>query len=221
MVTLDSLDTTGWQSTFARHDLANICISALTAGVILAVTRSLWRTSAHEGASPSEIEAYKLQLEELDREEERGTLGKEEARQTRAEVSRRLLRASRQGAAPSAKKGQAFGAIVPAALVAAVIGLGSIGTYIYYGRPGAPDQPLEARLNVPLGEQTPDIQIANMERRLRQNPADSSGWAVIATIYFKAGLFEKAADAFQRSIDAGGEDENKLLGLAESLDFRQ
>lgn len=196
-----------------------LIFALLTAGVILALTRSLRRSPAAQGARPSEIEAYKLQLEELDREEERGTFGKEEAHQTRAEVSRRLLRASRQGAAAPSQEGRAFGAVIAAAVVAVVVGLGSIGAYIYYGKPGAPDQPLEARLNVPLGEQTPDIQIANMERRLRKNPMDSSGWAALATIYFKAGLFEKAADAYQRSIDAGGEDESKLLGLVESLTF--
>ncbi len=63
---------------------------------------------------------------------------------------------------------KAFSAAIAAFMIAAVIGLGSIGTYIYYGKPAAPDQPLEARLNAPLSEQTPDIQIANMERRLRR-----------------------------------------------------
>lgn len=145
-----------------------LIFAVLTAGVVLAVTRSLRRPSAYAGARPSEIEAYKLQLEELDREEELGKLGKEEAQQTRSEVSRRLLRAGRQGAAASSKEVKSFSAAIAAFMIAAVIGFGSIGTYIYYGKPAAPDQPLEARLNAPLSEQTPDIQIANMERRLRR-----------------------------------------------------
>ncbi len=196
-----------------------LIFAVLTACVILGITRSLRRASSSENARASEIEAYKAQLQELDREEERGTLGREEARQTRAEVSRRLLRASRQIAGASPDKPKGLNSAIAFLAVAAVLSLGAIGTYVYYGKPAIPDQPLEARLNAPLGDQTLDVQVANMERRLRQNPADSAGWAALASIYFKSGLFEKAADTYQRAIDAGGENEGMLLGLAESLTF--
>jgi cytochrome c-type biogenesis protein CcmH len=196
-----------------------LIFAVLTACVILGITRSLHRASSSENAGASEIEAYKLQLQELDREEERGTFGREEAQQTRAEVSRRLLRASRQSIEASPKKSKVLDGAIAFVAVAAVVSLGSIGTYVYYGKPGIPDQPLEARLNAPLGEQSLDVQVANMERRLRQNPADVAGWAALASIYFKSGLFEKAADTYQRAIDAGGESESMLLGLAESLTF--
>ncbi len=196
-----------------------LIFAVLTACVILGITRSLRRAPSSEDARDSQIEAYKAQLYELDREEERGTLGREEARQTRDEVSRRLLRASRQSAGASPKKTKVLSAAIAFVAVAAVVSLGSICAYVYYGKPGIPDQPLEARLNAPLGEQTLDVQVANMERRLRQNPADATGWAALASIYFKSGLFEKAADTYQRAIDAGGENESMLLGLTESLTF--
>ncbi len=196
-----------------------LIFAVLTAGVILGITRSLRRASSSEGARASEIEAYKLQLYELEREEERGVLGKVEAQQTRAEVSRRLLRASRQSVEASSKKPRVLSAAISFIVVAALVSLGSIGTYVYYGKPGIPDQPLEARLSAPFGEQSLDVQVANMERRLRQNPADATGWAALASIYFKNGVFEKAADTYQRAIDAGGENENILLGLSESLTF--
>jgi cytochrome c-type biogenesis protein CcmH len=196
-----------------------LIFAVLTACVILGITRSLRRASSSENAGASEIEAYKLQLQELDREEERGTLGREEAQQTRAEVSRRLLRASRQSLGASPKKSKVLNGAIAFIAVAAVVSLGSIGTYVYYGKPGIPDQPLEARLNAPPGEQSLDVQVANMERRLKQNPADAAGWAALASIYFKSGLFEKAADTYQRAIDADGQNESMLLGLAESLTF--
>jgi cytochrome c-type biogenesis protein CcmH len=196
-----------------------LVFAVLTACVILGITRSLRCASSSENAGAFEIEAYKLQLQELDREEERGTLGREEAQQTRVEVSRRLLRASRQSLGASPKKSKVLNGALAFVTVAAVISLGSIGAYVYYGRPGIPDQPLEARLNAPLAEQSLDIQVANMERRLRQNPADAAGWMALASIYFKSGLFEKAADIYQKAIGAGGENESTLLGLAEALTF--
>jgi cytochrome c-type biogenesis protein CcmH len=195
-----------------------LIFAALTAGVILTITRTLRRASFAGDAPVSEIEVYKLQLADLARDEERGAIGAEEAQQTRAEISRRLLRASRQNTA-SAHSKKASGAVIPAIIVAAVIAGGGIGVYSYFGKPGAPDQPLEARLSAPFGEQTLDIQMANMERRLRQNPADAAGWTALASIYFKSAIFDKAADTYQKAIAAGGQDENRLLGLAESLTF--
>jgi cytochrome c-type biogenesis protein CcmH len=196
-----------------------LVFAVLTACVILGITRSLRRASSSANAGASEVEAYKLQLQELDREEERGTLGREEAQQTRVEVSRRLLRASRQSLGASPKNSKAPNGAIAFVAVAAVISLGSISAYVYYGRPGIPDQPLEARLNAPLAEQSLDVQVANMERRLRQNPADAAGWAALASIYFKSGIFEKAAETYQKAVNAGGENESMLLGLAESLTF--
>ena len=143
----------------------------------------------------------------------------EEAQQTRVEVSRRLLRASRQSLGASPEKSKAPNGAIAFVAVAAVISLGSIGAYVFYGKPGIPDQPLEARLNAPLEEQSLDVQVANIERRLRQNPADAAGWAALASIYFKSGVFEKAAEFYQKAIGAGGENESILLGLAESLIF--
>ena len=197
-----------------------LIFAALTAGVILAITRTLRRASFAGDAPVSEIEAYKLQLADLARDEERGAIGAEEARRTRAEISRRLLRASRQNnATPQSAK--ASGAAIPAIIVTAVIAVGGIGVYSYYGKPGAPDQPLEARLSAPFGEQTLDIQMANMERRLRQNPADAAGWTALASIYFKSAIFDKAAETYQKAIAAGGEDESRFLGLAEVPHLRQ
>lgn len=195
-----------------------LIFAVLTAGVILGVTRSFYRGSSQEKSPESEVEAYKAQLNELDREEERGTLGKEVAEQTRAEISRRLLRANRQSAGASPSKAGRL-SVAAFAVVAAVLALGPIGAYVYYGNPGLQDQPLEARLDVPLIEQTADVQVANMERRLRQNPSDSAGWAALASIYFRAGLFEKAADTYQKGINAGARNEGMLIGLTESLTF--
>ena len=196
-----------------------LIFAVLTAGVILGVTRSFYRASSREKTLESEVEAYKAQLTELDREEERGTLSKEEAEQTRAEVSRRLLRANRQSAGASPSKAKGFSAAAAFTAVAVVLSLGPIGAYLYYGKPGLPDQPLEARLDVPLLEQTADVQVANMERRLRQNSSDPAGWAALAAIYFRAGLFEKAADTYQKGINAGARNEGMLIGLTESLTF--
>jgi cytochrome c-type biogenesis protein CcmH len=197
-----------------------LVFAVVTACVIVAIARPLGRPVPRTVDASPEIDAYRLQLAELGREEARGTFGKEEAEQTRAEISRRLLKAGRQrsgAAVPGHRAG--LNANIMIAGLAAVIALGAAGLYAIYGVPGLADQPLEARLNAPPERQPLAIQIANVERRLRANPKDALGWSVIAPVYFRTGQFDKAAEAYQRAMQLAGEDEEKLLGLVQSLTF--
>jgi len=196
-----------------------IIFALLTAGVILAVTRSLRRAPADAHSAASVVEAYRSQLAELDRDAERGTVSEEETRQTRLELSRRLLRASRQGGEQPGATVASRNAMIAASATAALLALGTIATYVWYGQPGLRDMPLEARLNVPPEMQTVDVFLAKAESELRKNPKDVAGWMQIAPVYFRNGIFEKAADAYARAIEYGGMDEERLLGLGESLTF--
>jgi cytochrome c-type biogenesis protein CcmH len=197
-----------------------ILFAVITASVILAVARPLNRAAATASGSSSEIEAYKLQLAELARDEELGGIGKDEAAQTRAEISRRLLKASREGAS-AAFSGEpiAFNTNYAFAGLAAFIAVGAAGLYALYGNPGLADQPLEARLSAPPSEQPLSIQMANIEHRLRTNPDDATGWTLIAPLYFRTGQFDNAAQAYQQAIRLGGADEDKLLGLFEAMTY--
>jgi cytochrome c-type biogenesis protein CcmH len=178
------------------------------------------RAASPAESAASEIEAYRLQLAELGRDEARGTFGKQEAEQTRLEISRRLLKASRQGSAEAAPGHRAgLNPNIVLGGLAAFVALGAAGLYAVYGAPGATDQPLQARLNAPVEQQPLGIQIANVERRLRANPKDALGWTVIAPVYFRIGQFDKAAEAYRRAMQLSGEDEDKLLGLFEALTF--
>lgn len=194
-----------------------IVFAIITACTILAIARPFGRAPKPDAAS--ELEVYKQQLAELDREEDRGTMGKEEAKQTRTEISRRLLRASRRSSPGAFGRAARLSATVAIPVLAAVIAIGATSLYAVYGSPNLPDEPLEARLNVPPSEQTAAIQIANAERRLRENPEDSAGWNAIAPVYFASGQFDKAAEAYRKAIKLAGPDEDRLLGLFEALTF--
>ena len=195
-----------------------ILFAIVTASVILAVARPLGRAAQPAAGSASEIEAYKLQLAELDRERELGSIGSVEAEQTRTEISRRMLKVSRQaGTAFSGKPIAAFNTNIAFAALAGVIAIGSAGLYAKYGTPTLSDQPLEARLSAPPSQQPLAIQISNMEHRLRANPDSAADWADIAPKYFRTMQFDKAAHAYRRAIRLGGQDEEKLLGLFEAL----
>src|SRR5262245_14688708 len=111
-----------------------LVFAVLTACVILAIARPLLRAGSPEAAPASEIDAYRLPLTELGREEARGTFWKEEAEQTRVEISRRLLRASRQGGAGAVSGHRAsLNPNIMLAGLAAFIALGAAGLYAIYG----------------------------------------------------------------------------------------
>jgi cytochrome c-type biogenesis protein CcmH len=194
--------------------------AVLTAGVILAVTRPLSRgASALPDVNP-DIEAFKAQLAELDREQESGTLSKEEAGQLRIEISRRALRANRQGhAAISESAVSRLSANRIFLGLAVAISIGSLALYVTFGKFGLPDQPLAERLAVAPEKQSIEIQVANVERALRKNPKDATGWSVIAPVYLRLKKFDKAADAYRRVMELSGESEDRLLGFAEALTF--
>ncbi|MEJ2028999.1 MAG: c-type cytochrome biogenesis protein CcmI [Maritimibacter sp.] len=103
-----------------------------------------------QGASTSDydVQVYRDQLKELDRDLARGVVGAEEADRTRVEISRRLLEADRK-----AQAGES-GEQAPKELTLATIGFvivvvlgGSLWLYRDMGAPGLPDRPMQARID--------------------------------------------------------------------------
>ena len=191
----------------------------LTAFAILLLARPLGQVKEQAAGADSEIEAYRLQLQELAGEAERGTFDRDEAAHSRTEIARRILRAKRRSTAASGFGLGRVSANVVFGVVSVIVSGAALGLYAGFGRPDLPDQPLEARLSAPPNEQSLDIQIANVERRLRAHPEDALGWTVIAPVYLRLGQFEKAAGAFNKAMALSGKDENKLLGYVEALTF--
>ena len=98
-------------------------------------------------AAEQDLQVYKDQLAEVERDLARGVLAADEAQSARIEVSRRILAADKRVQAQQAAKGAA-----PAvnrtvlALVVLVLAGGSLGLYALLGNPGLPDRPLKERL---------------------------------------------------------------------------
>jgi len=122
---------------------------ALAAGVAAWLIRSM--TRAHDAAAPGaakDVEVYKDQLAEADRDLARGTLSDADAARVKTEIARRLLEADRTLQAQTATAARApsrTSVWIAMALVVAAIG----STFLIYSRIGAPwysDLPLAQRL---------------------------------------------------------------------------
>ncbi|WP_108483475.1 c-type cytochrome biogenesis protein CcmI [Oceaniglobus ichthyenteri] len=100
-------------------------------------------------AAASDVQVYRDQLNEVERDVARGTLSEEEAKLVRTEVARRLIDADRAAKVAGTPKDGPKGATwVVAALSAVVVVGGGIATYMTLGAPGYPDLPLQARIEM-------------------------------------------------------------------------
>jgi cytochrome c-type biogenesis protein CcmH len=141
-----------------------------------------------------DLAVYRDQLDELERDRERGLIAEREADAARTEIARRALRAAEAG--PESKAGRTLARPVAVAAVVA-IPLAALGLYTWLGSPGLPALPLEARLAAADENDVPAM-IAKVERHLAAAPDDVEGWRVIAPVYASLGRFDDAARALRR-----------------------
>ena len=190
--------------------------AALTAATIAYILRAM----LHEGHSHGEREAgiavYKDQLEELDRDVEKGILPKTEAASARIEISRRLLAVADADPqqAPSAPKSKLRAAGLA---IAAALPLFVLGVYLTMGSPGLSGQPYAERLAQPLNQLPVEGLVARLEQRLKEEPDDAQGWRLIAPVYLQLGRYGDAITAFGTIMQLEGRDADALAGLGEAL----
>lgn len=192
-----------------------VLVSVLTAAVAVALLLPLMRAEAHTDIPQAyDVEVYRDQLAELQRDTANGLISGDEAEFARAEVARRLLAANEavKAAAPvSARRANRI------AQMAVIVFLPAAGLCLYLatGRPDLPDAPLAMRLANP-GEDI-NILVAKAEQHLMQNPEDGAGWDILAPIYYREGRMEDAGAAYQNAIRILGPTPARLGGYAESL----
>ena len=191
----------------------------LTLGASLAVLLPLTRRGdADSSDSDHDLEVYRDQLAELDRDAERGLIQTAEAEQARAEIARRIIRTdslARARKTVEARPGANARAVSAAAVLA--IPLLSWGIYGMLGSPDLPSQPLQERLAKNPAESTVDELIARAEGHLAANPSDGRGWDVLAPIYLRTGRFPEAINAFRNAIRLEGETASRQAGLGEAI----
>ncbi|RUW50757.1 c-type cytochrome biogenesis protein CcmI [Mesorhizobium sp. M8A.F.Ca.ET.208.01.1.1] len=196
-----------------------VIAAILTLGASLAVLLPL--AGASKGASSSgdhDLEVYRDQLAELDRDAARGLIRPAEAAEARAEIARRILRL---GNADITGKTSGRAASVTARLVATVavlaVPLVSWGLYSQLGSPDLPSQPLSERLAKNPADSSVDELVARAEAHLAANPADGRGWDVLAPVYLRMQRFADAAAAYRNAIRLDGDSAVRQAGLGEAI----
>ncbi|MCV3210440.1 c-type cytochrome biogenesis protein CcmI [Mesorhizobium sp. YC-39] len=194
-----------------------VIAAILTLSASLAVLLPL--ASGSKGAPSAgdhDLEVYRDQLAELDRDAARGLIQPAEAEEARAEIARRILRLG--NADPVAK---AAGPSTATRLVATVavlaVPLISWGFYNELGSPDLPSQPLSARLAKNPADSSVDELVARAEAHLAANPSDGRGWDVLAPVYLRLQRFSDAAAAYRNAIRLDGDSAARQAGLGEAI----
>ncbi len=195
-----------------------IVAAALTFGVCLALLAPLARRSDDApDKTAHEIEVYKDQLREIDRDKGRGLIDISEAELARAEIGRKIIRLSEAGDAGTARRAARPVALWVGSISILSLPFVSLGLYAATGSPDYPGQPLQARLDrAPSQSSIPEL-IAQAEAHLAANPDDARGWDVIAPIYLRLGRHDDAADAYANAIRLDEPTLVRLVGQGEAL----
>jgi cytochrome c-type biogenesis protein CcmH len=182
-----------------------ILFAVMTAGLLAAVLRPLLApVAASAGAHVlSSADVYRAQLAELEVERGAGRVAEPEYQAARAEIARRLIKASEREGRTAAPAASSAPKKLP--LIALVVTLGvpalALSLYLYLGHPDLPDQPLAAR--------GPEVQNAReitrltgeLEAKLRAGKGDAKGWMMLGGIKMKLGDAAAAIDAYGHAVD--------------------
>ncbi|WP_419913249.1 c-type cytochrome biogenesis protein CcmI [Hoeflea sp.] len=193
--------------------LAALLTVAATISLLVPLARAAGR---QDDAKEHDAEVYYDQLREIDRDIESGLIADEEAEYARAEVGRRLLKASENASG----QGKHRSPLTTAAryVVIVFLPLMALAGYLAIGKPGMPSQPLAARMQAPDGEGN-DIStlIAQAEAHLANNPEDGRGWDVLAPIYLNLGRVGDSETAYRNAIRLLGSTAPRQAGLGRAL----
>ncbi|TIS50492.1 c-type cytochrome biogenesis protein CcmI [Mesorhizobium sp.] len=195
-----------------------VIAAILTLGASLAVLLPLaGGTKSASAAGDHDLEVYRDQLSELDRDMERGLIQPGEAEEARAEIGRRILRlgSSSQSGTQAPRPSRAARLVATAAVLA--VPLVSWGLYGALGSPDLPSQPLAERLAKNPSDSSVDELVARAEAHLAANPSDGKGWDVLAPVYLRLQRFPDAITAYRNAIRLDGDSAVRQAGLGEAI----
>lgn len=164
-----------------------------------------------------DIEVYRDQLSEIDRDLAAGQINVEDAGVARGEIGRRLIAVARKGEAGTGRSTSRW--LPRYALIGVLVFMPATAlvTYLQLGAPGAGQMPFAARMNQDPGRADINTLIANAERQLAANPDEGRGWDVLAPIYLRIGRVDDAETAFRAAIRLLGPSASRQAGLGEAL----
>ena len=192
-----------------------LVLGGMTLAALLLLLLPLLRPRPAASRRGFELEVYRDQLQEIERDRARGLIDEAAARAARTEIERRLLQAGRSSAVPAAPSAPSRRLGVALALALLLPGF-AIGLYLQLGAPHLTDQPLHARTTEPADPRMLAL-VERLERRLAEAPDDRQAWVLLGHSRQALGQSREAALALRRALDLDPADPAVLTLLGEVL----
>jgi cytochrome c-type biogenesis protein CcmH len=211
--------------------------------VTVLLIRALWRGAAVQAPSRVEqdVQVYRDQLAEVEREVARGVLSSEDAARAKTEISRRILAADK-GRTADMQVGRAPSKVLMAVIALALIG-GSLFMYSRLGAPGYGDLALKDRIafaktlretrpsqadavaGIPQASVGAELSaeyetlLARLRETVATRPDDVQGQTLLAQNEARIGNYAAAADAQSAVVRLKGADASteEVVNYAELL----
>ena len=170
-----------------------ILAAALLLLVVLAILLPpLWRAPKASSAvdrRQANLEIFRTQLSELERDRSQGLLSEADFAQARSELQRRLLAEVQPESAPR----ETLGGRKTALALLIAIPLAASAGYAVLGQPQGLDA-LQTKARVT--PQEIEVMLARLVDKLKKNPDDSQGWAMLGRSYKALGRYAESAEAY-------------------------
>ncbi len=192
----------------------------LVAGVLGYVLRPLLRGSARQRISNDDanVAVYRDQQRELEADLKAGSIDPEQYQRARLELEKRLLEDVGGASAQRPVRRAPFFAIATGVAVPLL----AIAVYLVVGNPAAI---MPGAMQQAAGHEVTPEQIAAMidrlAERMKQNPDDAEGWAMLARSYNAIGRFSEASAAFAQASKRMPQDAQLLADYADALGMAQ
>ncbi|HYD29909.1 MAG TPA: c-type cytochrome biogenesis protein CcmI [Azospirillaceae bacterium] len=199
-----------------------ILAAFLTFAVVVVMLRPLVQPRAQDAGSRADydLEVYRDQLKELDREQQRGLITPTQAEAARAEIGRRMLASAEEAkkAKPRANAALPKGAKALALFLAVLVPVGALMVYVPLGRPNLPAQPLAVRAQ---GADQPPREVTDavgkLVAHLKVNPQDLQGWLLLGQVHGRMERWDDSLAAYTRAKALAPDDPNVLASYAEAI----
>ena len=188
----------------------------LTLLVVAWLVRPLLRTPATDGVSSDKLNAaiHRDQLQALQADLARGVISPQDFETTRDELQLRLLDDTESfNAAPAPKTSGFWTAKRTAGAVALSLPVLALGLYLQLGTPAA----LNPVASAAADEQQIKQMIDTLAAKLKDNPDNPKGWAMLARSYKVMGRHEEAQQAFEKAGALVNTEPDLLVDYAELL----
>ena len=169
-------------------------------------------------------EIYRDQLDELERDVERGVIDADERAAARTEIQRRIL-ATESGEEDRRYIEPGKSGMLAGFAIMLLLPLAAGSIYLGLGSPGIVGQNFAERAvaepRTPAMDGNPDVEtmVAGLAERLADDPDDLEGWLMLGRSYGVLGRYIEAVEAMERARKLDSDNPDVLASLAENRVF--